>query len=156
MTGSEAARPVNEPVLGHAPGSVERAGVDAELERQRHAPRELPLVIDGARVTSGTALYFSAPHDHSLRLGQFALAEPEHVAQAIDAALARKASWAALSIAERGSVFRRAAALLSGPWRSRLLAATMLNQSKTVHQAEIDAACELSDFFRFNLSLIHI
>ncbi len=150
MTGSEATRPVNEPVLVHAPGSAERAAVDAELERQRRAPRELPLVIDGARVTSGTALYFSAPHDHSLRLGQFALAEPEHVAQAIDAALSRKASWASQSIAERGSVFRRAAALLSGPWRARLLAATMLNQSKTVHQAEIDAACELIDFFRFN------
>ena len=150
MPGSEAARPVNEPVLGHAPGSAERAAVDAELERQRNAPRELPLVIDGTRVASGTALYFSAPHDHSLRLGQFALAEPEHVARAIDAALSRKASWAARSIAERGSVFRRAAALLSGPWRPRLLAATMLNQSKTVHQAEIDAGCELIDFFRFN------
>ena len=150
MTGSEATRPVNEPVLAHAPGSAERARVDAELARQRGAPRELPLVIDGEAVNSGTALHFSAPHDHSLRLGHFALAEPEHVDRAIDAALSRKASWAAQSIAERGAVFRRAAALLSGPWRARLLAATMLNQSKTVHQAEIDAACELIDFFRFN------
>ncbi|MET0790234.1 MAG: L-glutamate gamma-semialdehyde dehydrogenase [Polyangiaceae bacterium] len=150
MTGSEVARPVNEPVHNYTPGSAERAAVDLELERQRAAPRELPLVIDGAAVTSGTALYFSAPHDHALRLGQFSLAEPDHVTSAIDAALARKASWAERSIAERGAVFRRAAALLSGPWRARLLAATMLNQSKTVHQAEIDAACELIDFFRFN------
>jgi 1-pyrroline-5-carboxylate dehydrogenase len=150
MTGSEAARPVNEPVLGHAPNSPERALVDAEIARQRAAPRDLPLVIDGVDTFTGTALHFSAPHDHSLRLGQFALAEPGHVTQAIDAALTRKASWAEQSVAERGAVFRRAAALLSGPWRPRLLAATMLNQSKTVHQAEIDAACELIDFFRFN------
>lgn len=150
MTGSEVARPVNETVLAHAPGSAERAAVDLELARQRATERDLPLVIAGVPVTSGAAQPFSAPHDHSLRLGQFALAGPEHVAQAIDAALAHKASWAERSIAERGAVFRRAAALLSGPWRPRLLAATMLNQSKTVHQAEIDAACELIDFFRFN------
>jgi 1-pyrroline-5-carboxylate dehydrogenase len=150
MTGSEAARPVNELVLTHAPGSAERAAVDAELERQRMAPRELPLVIGGAPIFSGAGQSFSAPHDHGLGLGQFALAAPEHVQSAIDAALSSKASWAERSIAERGSVFRRAAALLSGPWRPRLIAATMLNQSKTVHQAEIDAACELIDFFRFN------
>ncbi|MES1176540.1 MAG: L-glutamate gamma-semialdehyde dehydrogenase [Myxococcales bacterium] len=149
MTGSEASRPVNEPVRAYAPGSAERAAVDAEIQRQRAAPRDLPLVIDGAPVF-GAAQSFSAPHEHTLGLGQYSLAAPEHVQSAIDAALLRKASWAEQSIAERGLVFRRAAALLSGPWRPRLLAATMLNQSKTVHQAEIDAACELVDFFRFN------
>ena len=150
MTGSEAAPPVNEPVLGHAPGSAERALVDGELERQARNPRDLPLVIGGERIFTQAAGEFFAPHAHSQRLGQFALAAPVHVSQAIDAALARKSTWAARSQVERGSVFRRAADLLSGSWRPRLLAATMLNQSKTVHQAEIDAAAELIDFFRFN------
>jgi 1-pyrroline-5-carboxylate dehydrogenase len=137
-------------VLAHAPGSPERAGVDAELERQARQPVAVPLVIAGERVSSGVALPFGAPHRHSLELGQLSQAGPAHVARAIAAALAQKSAWAALEQHERGAIFRRAAELLSGPRRARLLAATMLNQSKTVHQAEIDAACELADFFRFN------
>ncbi len=107
-------------------------------------------MIGGERLFIGAARAFSAPHQHSLEIGRFCPAEPVHVARAIDAALAAKAAWAALDLSERCAVFRRAADLLSGPRRARLLAATMLNQSKTVHQAEIDAACELADFFRFN------
>jgi 1-pyrroline-5-carboxylate dehydrogenase len=137
-------------VRAHAPGSAERALVDAELARQAGQTVPVPLVIGGERVFTGAPQSFSAPHRHSLELGQFSRAEPAHVARAIDAALAHKSAWAALDQAERGAVFRRAADLLSGPRRARLLAATMLNQSKTVHQAEIDAACELADFFRFN------
>ncbi|HEX3774624.1 MAG TPA: L-glutamate gamma-semialdehyde dehydrogenase [Polyangiaceae bacterium] len=150
MTAERAPGPANEPVLAHAPGSPERARVDVELERQARERVRLPLVIGGERVFSKAERTFSAPHRHALELGQFSLAEPEHIARAIDAALARKAGWATLELAERAAVFRRAADLLSGPWRARLNAATMLNQSKTVHQAEIDAACELIDFFRFN------
>jgi 1-pyrroline-5-carboxylate dehydrogenase len=110
----------------------------------------VPLVIAGERIVTRASQAFAAPHRHSLTLGQMSLADPDHVARAVAAALSAKASWSAFSLAERAAVFRRAAALISGPWRARLLAATMLNQSKTVHQAEIDAACELADFFRFN------
>src|SRR5450432_2302655 len=150
MTAARAPKPVNETILAHAPGSPERALVDAELERQAKAPLGLPLIIGGERIWGKEAQSFSAPHQHSLELGRFSLAEPAHVARAIDAALARKSAWAELDLRERGAVFRRAADLLSGARRPRLLAATMLNQSKTIHQAEIDAACELADFFRFN------
>jgi 1-pyrroline-5-carboxylate dehydrogenase len=150
MTAHGAPQPVNELVRAYAPGSPERASVDAALELQVGQSVALPSLIAGDRVFSGASQAFSAPHRHGLELGRFSLAEPAHVARAIDAALAAKSAWAALAQNERGAVFRRAADLLSGPRRSRLLAATMLNQSKTVHQAEIDAACELADFFRFN------
>ena len=150
MTAARAQKPVNEAILAHAPGSPERALVDAELERQAAEPLTLPLIIGGERIVGGEVRPFSAPHRHTLELGRFSLAEPAHVAQAIDAALAQKSAWAEMALHERGAVFRRAADLLSGPRRPRLLATTMLNQSKTVHQAEIDAACELADFFRFN------
>ena len=150
MAGSEADQPRNEPILTQAPGSPERALVDAEIARQARQTPHLPLVIGGEHVLTGAAQRFAAPHCHALELGQFSVAAPEHVARAIDAARAARATWGALPLLERATVFRRAADLLSGPWRPRLLAATMLNQSKTVHQAEIDAACELVDFFRFN------
>jgi 1-pyrroline-5-carboxylate dehydrogenase len=150
MTALRAPQPLNETVLAHAPGSPERARVDAELELQAREPVLLPLRIGGERVFSDAPQAFSAPHRHTLELGRFSRAEPGHVARAIDAALAAKSAWAGRTLGERGAVFRRAAELLSGPRRARLLAATMLNQSKTVHQAEIDAACELVDFFRFN------
>lgn len=144
--------PRNEPVLAYAPGSAERALVDAQIAEQVQAPLSVPLVIGGERIVTSAQHGFSAPHRHTLQLGQYSLAEPAHVARAIDAALTQKPYWAAWSLAERAAVFRRAGDLVSGPWRARLLAATMLNQSKTVHQAEIDAACELADFFRFNAS----
>ena len=147
-----AGKPLNESVLGYAPGSPERASVDAEIALQAQQAVSVPLTIGGERIVTSARQAFSAPHRHSLELGQMSLAEPAHVARAIDAALAQRASWAAHSLTERAAVFRRAADLVSGPWRARLLAATMLNQSKTVHQAEIDAACELADFFRFNAS----
>lgn len=150
MAGSERGQPQNEPVFAYAPGSPERALVDVEIERQMRQPRVLPLVIAGEQIFPSVGQEFAAPHQHSQLLGQFAIAQPSHVTCAIEAALSAKASWAARSATERGAVFQRAAELASGPWRARLVAATMLNQSKTVHQAEIDAACELSDFLRFN------
>jgi 1-pyrroline-5-carboxylate dehydrogenase len=142
--------PRNEPVRGYAPGSAERAELAAELEQQKRSPARISLRIGGEAVDCGPPRAFTSPHDHSLELGRHAVAGPEEVARAIDAALEARSAWAALGLAERASVFLRAAALLAGSWRQRLNAATMLNQSKTPHQAEIDAACELIDFFRFN------
>jgi 1-pyrroline-5-carboxylate dehydrogenase len=137
-------------VLAHAPGSAERAAIDAEIAHRSGSPQSLPFVIGGERVSGGTAQRFFAPHRHDLELGQFFNAEPAHVSAAIAAALAQKSAWAALDQSARSAIFRRAAELLSGPRRAAMLAVTMLNQSKTVHQAEIDAACELVDFLRFN------
>src|SRR6187402_3217757 len=116
--------PVNELVLAHAPGSPERAQLDHELARQSSTPRELPLVIGGERVHTLRGQEFSAPHRHALALGRYSLAEPGHVERAIDAALSAKSAWAARALGERAAFFERAADLLSGPWRARLLAAT--------------------------------
>jgi 1-pyrroline-5-carboxylate dehydrogenase len=144
------APPVNEPVLSYAPGSVERAALSAEVERQRRIVEPIPLVVGGARIMTDQARSFTAPHDHALVLGHHALAQAAQVRHAIDAALAARSEWAARDLPARAAVFRDAAALLAGPWRQRLNAATLLNQSKTAYQAEIDSACELIDFFRFN------
>jgi len=147
---SEAPLPSNEPVLAHAPGSPERLRVDEAIERQVGACPDLPLVIGGEPVYTEELRPFCAPHRHDLRLGRIAVATEEHVTRALEAARSAKSAWADRELSERAGVFQRAAELASGPWRARLLSATMLNQSKTVHQAEIDAACELIDFFRFN------
>jgi 1-pyrroline-5-carboxylate dehydrogenase len=142
--------PRNEPALGYAPGSAERQELAAELSRQKASPVEVPLRIAGDKFMVGEPRHFTAPHDHSLELGvHFSAGEPE-VRRSIEAALEARRDWSARSLSDRAAVFLRASALLAGSWRKRLNAATMLNQSKTVHQAEIDAACELADFFRFN------
>jgi 1-pyrroline-5-carboxylate dehydrogenase len=142
--------PLNEPVLGYAPGSKERELLRAELSRQSAAPVRVPLRLGvGPSAGEGSAS-IRAPHRHSLELGEFAVASRRDVDAAIAGALAARSSWAGRTQEERSAVFRRAAELLSGPHRARVNAATMLGQSKTPHQAEIDAACELSDFFRFN------
>ncbi len=143
--------PVNEPVLDFLPGSSERASLWQELERQSAVCIDVPLVIGGERMLTGEGSVFSAPHRHDLEIGRRYAAGSGEVDAAIAACLAAKSTWAARSFGERAAVFLRAAELLSGPWRSRILAATMLNQSKTVYQAEIDAAAELCDFFRFNV-----
>lgn len=142
--------PSNEPVLDYAPGAPERAALAAELERQRAETHALPLVIGGERISTAELRRFSAPHDHELVLGEHPVAGEREVGRAIDAARAVWRSWSATPLASRAAVLLRAAELLAGPWRQRLNAATMLGQSKTSHQAEIDAACELIDFFRFN------
>ncbi|MEM9459494.1 MAG: L-glutamate gamma-semialdehyde dehydrogenase [Myxococcota bacterium] len=143
--------PVNEPVAAYAPGSAERAAIKAELARQRGTEVEAAPIIGGQAVHTGDTAPMVVPHDHQHRLGVFHRAGAEQVGAAIDAAEAARPAWAALPWEERASVFLRAAALLRGPWRDRLNAATMLGQSKTVHQAEIDAACELIDFWTFNV-----
>jgi 1-pyrroline-5-carboxylate dehydrogenase len=151
---SHVLEPVNEPVLAYAPGSAERARLEAELERQAGEHVEVPLWIGAERVRTGRTGAMVMPHDHAHRLGEFHQAGPAEVRAAIDAAERARPEWSALPWEERAAVFLRAATLLAGEHRPRLNAATMLNQSKTAHQSEIDAACELVDFLNFNVAWV--
>jgi 1-pyrroline-5-carboxylate dehydrogenase len=146
--------PVNETVLGYAPGSQERAGIELALERMADDdPIELTATIDGmTKPASGDAFDVRMPSDHSRILGHAANATHADATEAIDTALAAAAGWAELGFEQRAAIFLRAADLLAGPWRDTLNAATMLGQGKTIQQAEIDAACELIDFWRFNVA----
>ncbi|MDQ3973977.1 MAG: L-glutamate gamma-semialdehyde dehydrogenase [Actinomycetota bacterium] len=142
--------PAHEPVLGYAPGSPERAGLEQRLASMAKERVDARMVI-GDRLVAGTHSFpVVAPHRRDLVLADVHAAGAEQVAQAVDAALAAADHWGALPWHERAAVFLRAAELLAGPWRDTLNAATMLGQSKTAHQAEIDSACELIDFWRFN------
>ena len=143
--------PVNEPVKGYAPGSRERAELKQALADLKSQQRDLPMHIGGQEVRTGRTVRITPPHDHQYVLGQFHEGDATHVTQAIDAALAARPAWAALAWEERAAIFLKAAELLAGPYRARLNAATMLGQSKNAFQAEIDAACELIDFLRFNV-----
>ncbi len=149
--------PVNEPVHDYAPESLERATLQRQLVVFRdEGVREFPLVINGVhRMASGSPIPVVEPHAHRHQLGVTHEASEIDVRHAVDAALAAGPTWRSLSFAERAAVFLRAADLLSGPWRARINAATMLGQSKTAYQAEIDAACEMADFFRFNVFDAH-
>jgi 1-pyrroline-5-carboxylate dehydrogenase len=144
-------RPINEPVLSYAPGSPERAGLKTELARMSAETIEIPMVIDGKEVATGVLQEVRAPHRRELLLGRAHQGDEAHVAQAIAAAKRAHPSWSALPWTARAAVFLKAAELLATRWRPVLNAATMLGQSKTAHQAEIDAACELVDFLRFNV-----
>lgn len=144
--------PVNEPVHGYAPGSPERARLEARLKELADNPVELTMTIGGVqRSGGGERSDVVQPHNHAARLGTFANATREDGQDAIDAALAAAPAWRALSFDDRAAIFLRAADLLAGPWRETLAAATMLGQSKTAQQAEIDCPCELVDFWRFNV-----
>jgi len=145
--------PTNEPVQSYAPGSAERRRLQRALSDLREAaPRELPMHIGGRRVEgTATTLPVRAPHQHALELGRAAQATVADAHAAVDAALAASREWSHTTLEERAAIFLRAAELLSGPWRDRMNAATILGQSKSVYQAEIDAACELIDFWRFNV-----
>ena len=143
---------VNEPVKSYAPGSPERASLMAKYQEFKdRSPIDVPMHIGGKKVTTANKKALTMPHDHQQVLGYYNQGDASHVAAAIDAALAAKSAWAALPWQDRAAVFLRAADLLAGPFRDRINAATMLAQSKNVFQAEIDAACELIDFFRFNV-----
>ena len=144
--------PVNEPVKGYAPGSPERASLKAKLDEMSSQSVEMPLVIDGKDVHTGRTGNAVMPHRHGHVLGEFHQGGEPEVQRAIKAALGAQKDWAALPWEARASVFLKAADLLAGPYRDVLNAATMLGQSKTCHQAEIDSACELIDFFRFNVA----
>ena len=145
--------PVNEPVRSYAPGSPERASVEARIKELAAAPVELTMTVDGVqRHGAGAAIDVVQPHRHAHVLGTTHDASNADVQAAVDGALAAAPAWRELSYDDRAAVLLRAADLLAGPWRDTLTAATMLGQSKTVFQAEIDAACELVDFLRFNVA----
>ncbi|OUJ73834.1 L-glutamate gamma-semialdehyde dehydrogenase [Hymenobacter crusticola] len=142
--------PINEPVKSYAPGTKERAELQQALQELKQQHLDIPMYIGGKEVRTGNTLTISPPHDHQYKLGQFHEGDASHVTQAIEAALAAREQWAAMPWEHRAGIFLKAAELLAGPYRARLNAATMLAQSKNAFQAEIDAACELIDFFRFN------
>jgi len=146
--------PANEPVLSYAPGSAERAALESTLKQLAEAePMELPATVGaGSRLAGGAAFNVTMPSDHRHILGHSAAATRKDTQDAINAAMAAALEWAGLSFEDRAAVFLRAADLLAGPWRDTLNAATMLGQGKTIQQAEIDAACELIDFWRFNVA----
>ena len=143
--------PVNEPVLSYAPGTPEREAVKRALEELGSDTKVLTSVINGERITSDETKPVCSPHDHKKQIGTLHRANEAQIQSAIDSALAAKEKWAAMPFEERAGVFLKAADLLAGRYRSLLNAATMMGQSKTCHQAEIDSACELIDFWRFNV-----
>ena len=143
--------PENEAVLGYLAGSTERVAVKSQLRQMESEVIEIPLIIGGKEVRTGNLGTQVMPHDHGHVLAKWHKAGPEEVGRAVAAAKAAHQEWASASPADRAAIFLRAADLLAGSWRQRLNASTMLAQSKTVHQAEIDSACELIDFFRFNV-----
>jgi 1-pyrroline-5-carboxylate dehydrogenase len=143
--------PKNEPVNSYAPGTPERASLQAKLKEMRAQEVDAPMYIGAEEVRTGKTKPLNPPHDHQHKLGQFHEGDGSHVEQAIKAALAAKQEWADLHWQQRASVFLKAADLISGPYRDKINAATMLGQSKSAYQAEIDSACELADFLRFNV-----
>ncbi len=147
---SEIPKPVNEPVLSYAPGTAERRQVKDALRAMASETRELTSYIDGKAVRGQERVPVRMPHDHQKVVGEIWSAGEAEIGAAITAAQRARAAWTATSQGERIGIFLKAAELLAGRYRARANAATMLGQSKTVHQAEIDAACELIDFWRFN------
>ncbi len=144
----------NEPILGYAPGSAEKTVVKAQLEKFTDGSVEIPLIIGGREVTTGDLGTCILPHDHQRQVATYHRGNADTVNQAIEAAAEARADWSAMPWESRAAIFLKAAELLAGRYRQVLNAATMLNQSKTVFQAEIDAACELIDFWRFNASYL--
>jgi 1-pyrroline-5-carboxylate dehydrogenase len=143
--------PKNEPVLNYAPGSKERTALKKALEEARKEVRDIPMYIGGEEIRTDEKKSLSPPHDHKHILAYYHEGDRSHVEQAIHSALAAKELWSALSWEHRASIFLKAADLMAGPYRYKLNAATMLGQSKNAYQAEIDSACELIDFLRFNV-----
>ncbi|WP_205504182.1 L-glutamate gamma-semialdehyde dehydrogenase [Rufibacter psychrotolerans] len=143
--------PVNEPVKGYAPGSKEREELQKAYNALREQQLDIPMYIGGQEVRTENKVPFTPPHDHKRVVAHYSYGTGEHVQQAIDAALAAREQWAAMPWESRAAIFLKAADLLAGPFRARMNAATMIGQSKNAFQAEIDAACEMIDFFRFNV-----
>ena len=144
----------NEIVKSYRPGSSERKNVIKTYHEMINSFAEVPMYINGKDVKSKNKKTISPPHDHQKIVGEYYIAEPEHIDQAIDSALAAKENWANMSWESRSAIFLKAAELIAGPYRSKINAATMIGQSKTIHQAEIDSACELIDFLRFNVEYV--
>jgi 1-pyrroline-5-carboxylate dehydrogenase len=151
MTGiSNIPTPRNEPVLSYAPGTAERAALKAELKRMAAEVVDIPVIVGGKEIRTGTTVPVVAPHRHSQVLAHVHQADARTISAGVTAALRAQREWASWRFEDRAAVLLKAAELLAGPWRQRINAATMLGQSKTVFQAEIDSACELIDFWRFN------
>jgi 1-pyrroline-5-carboxylate dehydrogenase len=144
----------NEPVKSYAPGSPEREAVLKQYRAYYQGSEDIPMVIAGKEVRTGNTRRIAPPHDHRHQVGQYHLATRKEVDLAVSTALEAREAWAALAWEQRAAVFLKAADLLAGPYRAKINAATMMAQSKTIHQAEIDAACELIDFLRFNVEFM--
>lgn len=143
-------KPGNEPVLNYSPGSDERRELKAKLKEMLETPIDIPCIIGGKEVTTGDLVEMTAPHDHQQVLGRYHRAGTKEAEMAIDAANEAKVAWSEMQWSSRATVLLKAAELLAGKYRQTLNAATMLSMSKTCHQAEVDSACELIDFWRFN------
>ncbi|MFA6033168.1 MAG: aldehyde dehydrogenase family protein, partial [Myxococcota bacterium] len=143
--------PINEPNLTYAPGTAERMALKAVLSELPSKELEIPLIVGGREIRTGRMGECRSPHRHDRVLAKYHQAGAPEVDQAIAAAMAAGREWAAMCWHDRAAIFLKAAELLAGPWRQVLNAATMLGQSKTAFQAEINSACELIDFLRFNV-----
>ena len=143
--------PVNEPVLDYKPGSPEREALKAAIRQARSSRADIPMFIGGKEIRTENKQELRPPHDHSHILGHYSKGDESHVRAAIDAALHAKQDWEDLPWQQRAAIFLKAADLIAGPYRARINAATMLGQSKNAYQAEIDSACEMIDFLRFNV-----
>ena len=141
----------NEVIKSYAPGSTERAELKEMLNDLRSKELELPMIIGGKEITTGQRVRISPPHDIKHTLGYYYQGDASHVQMAIDAAMLARQKWNTMGWQHRAAIFLKAADLLAGPYRAKINAATMLGQSKNAYQAEIDAACELADFFRFGV-----
>ena len=144
----------NEPVKSYAPKSKERDEVLAAFKEMYNSTIDVPLYIGNEEIRTGNTKTINPPFDHKKVVGTFHQAEKQHIEQAIDAALKAKKQWAAMAWEHRASIFLKAAELLAGPYRAKINAATMIGQAKTVHQAEIDSACEFIDFLRYNVEFM--
>lgn len=145
---------VNEPVKSYAPNSPEKAAVKAAYSDLWNSQIEVPLYIGSEQIKTGNTRNMTAPHDHQHVVGKYHVAEKSHVEKAIASALDARKKWARLPWEQRAAIFLKAAELIAGPYRAKINAATMIAQSKTIFQAEIDAACELIDFLRFNVEFM--
>ena len=145
---------VNEPVKGYAPNSPEKAAVLAAYKAMWNSKIDVPLYIGSEEIKTGNTRNMTAPHDHQHVVGTYHLAEKAHVEKAIASALEARTAWANMAWEQRAAIFLKAAELIAGPYRAKINAATMIAQSKNIHQAEIDAACELIDFLRFNVEFM--
>jgi 1-pyrroline-5-carboxylate dehydrogenase len=143
--------PINEPIKSYAPGSPEKAALKARMAELKAQTIDIPLIIGGEEIRTGDTAEMRIPHDHAHVLGTYHRASEKEVNMAVEAAMAAQTAWAAMPWEQRAAIFLKAADLLAGPWRDTINAATMLGQSKTAFQAEIDSACELIDFWRFNV-----
>ena len=145
---------VNEPVKNYAPNSPEKEAVLAAYKKMWHESIDVPLYIGTEEIRTGNTRTINPPHDHKHQVGIYHLAEKQHIEKAIANALESRKAWSELPWEHRAAIFLKAAELIAGPYRARINAATMIGQSKSIHQAEVDAACELIDFLRFNVEFM--